>query len=36
VQTSTPVNRFPDFVRYAIQQIKLFCPTLGKDRERND
>ena len=30
VQTRTPVNRFPDFVRYAIQQIKLFCPTLGK------
>ena len=30
VQTQTPVNRFPDFVRYAIQQIKLFCPTLGK------
>ncbi len=30
VQTKTPVNRFPDFVRYAIQQIKLFCPTLGK------
>ena len=21
---------FPDFVRYAVQQIKLFCPTLGK------
>ena len=30
VQTRTPVNRFPDFVRYAVQQIKLFCPTLGK------
>jgi putative transposase len=30
VDTKTPVNRFPDFVRYAIQQIKLFCPTLGK------
>jgi hypothetical protein len=30
VQTSTPVNRFPDVVRYSIQQIKLFCPTLGK------
>jgi hypothetical protein len=30
VQTSTPVNRFPDVVRYAVQQIKLFCPTLGK------
>ncbi len=30
VQTKTPVNRFPDFVRYAVHQIKLFCPTLGK------
>jgi transposase len=30
VHTQTPVNRFPDFVRYAIQQIRLFCPTLGK------
>ena len=30
VQTQTPVNRFPDFIRYAVQQIKLFCPTLGK------
>ena len=30
VQTQSPVNRFPDFVRYAVQQIKLFCPTLGK------
>jgi transposase len=27
VQTQSPVNRFPDFVRYAVQQIKLFCPT---------
>ena len=30
VQTQTPVNRFPDLIRYAVQQIKLFCPTLGK------
>ena len=30
VQTQSPVNRFPDVVRYAVQQIKLFCPTLGK------
>ena len=30
VQTSTPVNRFPDVVRYAVQQINLFRPTLGK------
>ena len=32
VQTRTPVNRFPGFVRYAVQQIKLFCPTLGKTK----
>jgi len=32
VDTHTPVNRFPDFVRYAIQRIKLFCPTLGQVR----
>ena len=30
VQTPTPVNRFPDFVRYTVQQIQLFCPSLGK------
>jgi transposase InsO family protein len=30
IQTRTSVNRFPDFVRYVVQQIKLFCPTLGK------
>ena len=29
LQTQTPVNRFPDFVRYAVQRIKLFCPSLG-------
>ena len=32
-QSRTPVNRFPDFVRYAVQQIKLFCPTLGSELE---
>jgi len=30
VQTRTPVNRYPDFVRYAVQQIKRYCPSLGK------
>ena len=30
VQTNSPVHRFPDFIRYAVQQIQLFCPTLGK------
>jgi len=32
LQTSTPVNRFPDLVRYAVQRIKLFCPALGKTK----
>ena len=32
VQTPRPGNRFPDFVRYAVQQIRLFCPTLGKTK----
>jgi transposase len=35
VHTQTPVNRFPDFVRYAIQQIRLFCPSLGKVKIAN-
>jgi len=30
IQTRTPVNRFPDIVRYLVRRIKLFCPTLGK------
>lgn len=30
VQISTLVNRFPNVVRYAVPQIKLSCPTLGK------
>ena len=30
LQTATPVNRFPDFIRHTVQQIKLFCPSLGK------
>jgi len=25
-----PVNRFPDFVRYIVQQLKLLCPHLGR------
>ena len=28
--TRAPVNRFPDFVRYIIQVLKLICPQLGK------
>ena len=30
VQVHEPVNKFPDFVRYAVQRLKTLCPTLGK------
>jgi putative transposase len=30
VQIHEPINRFPDFVRYAVQRLKALCPTLGK------
>jgi hypothetical protein len=30
VQIRTPVNRFPDFVRYAVQRLKTLCLTRGK------
>jgi len=30
LQISTPVNRFSDLVRYAVQRINLLCPALGK------
>jgi len=30
VQMPTPVNRFPDFVRYSVQRLKTLCPTMGK------
>jgi transposase InsO family protein len=30
VQTRTPVNRFPDFVRYIVQRLKNLCPSMGK------
>ena len=30
IHSQTPVNRFPDFVRYTVQRIKLLCPTMGK------
>ena len=30
VQLREPVNRFPDFVRYAVQRLKTLCPTMGK------
>jgi hypothetical protein len=32
VQLRTPVNKFPDFVRYAVQRLQTLCPTLGKKK----
>ena len=29
-QLPEPVNKFPDFVRYIVQRLKVLCPTLGK------
>ena len=30
VQFRAPVNKFPDFVRYLVQRMKVLCPHLGK------
>jgi len=30
VQLREPVNKFPDFVRYAVQKLKTLCPGMGK------
>jgi transposase InsO family protein len=30
IRMRTPVNRFPDFVRYIVQLLKTLCPTMGK------
>ena len=32
VQLRSPVNKFPDFVRYAVQELKTHCPLLGKKK----
>ncbi len=32
VQTPAPVNKFPDFVRYTVQRLKVLCPSMGKLR----
>jgi len=32
VRTTSPVNRFPDFVRYLVRQLKVLCPEMGKVR----
>ena len=30
VETVTPVNKFPEFVRYIVRRLKVLCPTMGK------
>lgn len=30
VQTPTPVNKYPDFVRYLVQRLKVLCPLMGR------
>ncbi len=32
VQVSAPVNKFPEYVRYLVQRLKVFCPSLGKQK----
>jgi hypothetical protein len=32
IQIAEPVNRFPDFVRYLVKQLKALLPTMGKVR----
>ena len=30
LQLHEPVNRFPEFVRYVVQRLKVLCPSMGK------
>jgi len=30
LQLREPVNKFPDFVRYIVQRLKILCPSMGK------
>lgn len=32
LQIKEPVNKFPDFVRYLVKQLKVLCPRMGKVR----
>jgi transposase InsO family protein len=32
IQTVEPVNRYPDFVRHLVRQLKCLCPTMGYER----
>jgi hypothetical protein len=35
VQTSEPVNKFPEFVAYLVRRLKVLCPTMGRGRIAN-
>ena len=35
VQTTQPVNKFPEFVAYLVRKLKVLCPTMGKERIAN-
>ena len=35
VQTSEPVNKYPQFVAYIVHRLKALCPTMGKARIAN-
>ena len=35
VQTPEPVNKFPAFVDYVVQRLKVLCPSMGKSRIAN-
>ena len=32
IQLTEPVNKFPDFVRYLVKQLKVLLATMGKAR----
>jgi putative transposase len=32
IQTAEPVNRYPDFVRNLVRQLKTLCPAMGSER----
>ena len=32
VQMQQPVNRFPDYITYIVQRLKMLCPALGKKK----
>jgi len=32
VQVASPVNKLPDYIRYLVQQLRLLCPSLGKQK----